>query len=63
MAKEDEAQTQEEILKAKLALYNRLLRIDTTKITDIEVNTMYELSRDKQVQKFIDKRLHDKTTN
>lgn len=60
MAKKDEAQTAEEILKAKLDLYNKLIHLPHDKITPEEVNIMFELSRDKKVLAWIDKKLYGK---
>lgn len=43
----------DELLKSKCDLYRLLINIDESIITDTELNIMYELSKDKQVQNFL----------
>ena len=47
----------EEIFQAKLRLYNLLLKKDTKKLTDAEIKVMYELSKDHQIQDFLESKL------
>jgi len=43
----------DELFEAKLRLYHLLLKKPVEDLTDAEVNEMYELSRDPQVQEFL----------
>ncbi len=63
MAKEDEAQTEDVVLKAKIALYNKLLCADVDKMSSYEASTLYSLSNDKQLQQFLDWELNAKRTS
>ncbi len=60
MAKKDEVQTEDEVLKAKVALYNKLLCVDATKMSSYEASTLYSLYHDKQLQQFLDWELNAK---
>ena len=47
----------EEILEAKRKLYLLLLRLDEKTITENEVDIMYSISKDEQIQEFLNSKM------
>ena len=48
---------EDELFEAKRELYHLLLCKQKDKLTEREINIMFELSLDEDIQKFLDKRL------
>jgi len=48
---------EKEILEAKRRLYSLLLRLDEKTITENEVDIMFLISKDKQIQDFLDSKM------
>ena len=45
----------EEIIKAKVTLYRLLLNLDNDTLTENEAEIMFDLSKDREVQSYINK--------
>lgn len=53
----------EKIQLAKRQLYSLLLKKDDEELTENEVDILFSLSKDEQIQKFLDEKLKDENKN
>lgn len=51
-----------DLIEAKRKLYSLLLKKSVNSLTEIEVNIMFELAHDRDIQDIIDKKFYEEKT-